>query len=88
MLTVISAGLDRGNISIIPHWVEPFLPRVGFRRLIELLRRRLRTDRKSVADAMYWMPQWVPPNDASAKRLVELLDEELNAAQEGPRSGA
>ena len=79
MLTIITAGLDRRNISILPRWIGPFIPRVGFRTFIAYLRERMNTDPKSVSNALYWMPEWIPLGDASAGQLVAELEQQLKA---------
>jgi hypothetical protein len=80
MVAVINRALDKGDASIIPHWVGPFVPRLGFRKLVQLLRERVKTDPKSVAKARYWLPQWQPKDNAPAGDLVAQLDDELRAA--------
>ncbi len=80
MLTIITAGFDRRNISILPRWIGPFIPRVGFRRFIGYLGERMQTDPKSVGDALYWMPEWIPLGDATASQLVAELEQQLKVA--------
>lgn len=79
MLTIITAGLERKNISILPRWIGPFIPRVGFRRFVAYLRERMHTDPKSVDNALYWMPEWIPLGDTSAAEIVAELEQELKA---------
>jgi hypothetical protein len=80
MVVIITRALDKGDASIIPHWVGPFVPRLGFRKLVQLLRERVKTDPRSVARARYWLPQWQPKDNAPASSLVAQLDEELKGA--------
>lgn len=80
MVRVINGALDRGDASIIPHWVSPFIPRLGFQKLIQILRERMKHDPVSVAKARYWLPEWQPKENKSASELVARLDEELRIA--------
>lgn len=86
MLAIITTGLNRRNISILPRWIGPFVPRVGFRRFIAYLRQRLTTDPKSVRDALYWMPDWIPLGDPTVAGLVADLEQQLQAVLE-PETG-
>lgn len=80
MVAIINRALDNGDASIIPHWVGPFVPRLGFRKLVRVLRERVKRDPRSVVKARYWLPLWQPQGDTAASELLAQLDEELRVA--------
>ncbi len=63
---ILEQGLEEGDASTILPWLECAVPKLGFRKVILSLNRRLEIDPRSVDNALYWMPRFKPQNDPSA----------------------
>lgn len=63
---ILERGLQEGDASTILPWLECAVPKLGFRKVILSLNRRLESDPRSVDNALYWMPRFKPQNDPSA----------------------
>jgi len=58
-----------------PIWLKCVVPKLGFRRVISTLDKKLDTDPVAVDKALYWLPRLMPKGDmTSAQALRELQD--------------
>lgn len=53
---LLDQGLEEANSSSLRYWLECVVPRLGFRRVVAILRSQLGTKADRVAQAAYWLP--------------------------------
>lgn len=67
---ILEQGLQEDDASTILPWLECAVPKLGFRKVILSLNRRLESDPRSVDNALYWMPRLKPQNDPAADLVL------------------
>lgn len=68
---ILDMGFREGDASTILPWLECAVPKLGFRKVMLSLNKRVNTDPVSVDNALYWMPRFKPQNDPGADRALE-----------------
>jgi hypothetical protein len=73
---LLEVGLTRvKDLSGINVWLERLVPRLGVRRVLEILRRQLDTHPFAVGSALYFMQGYVKKEDSPAIRAFQQLYE-------------
>ncbi|MGH9839003.1 MAG: DUF433 domain-containing protein [Blastocatellia bacterium] len=66
-------GLETADASSIKEWLECVVPRLGFNRVIAILREEVERDPQAVDKAVYWMHGFVPDGDPEARQALREL---------------
>ena len=69
---LLDHGLATANASSVRFWLESFVPRLGLREVVNLLRKRLDDDPASVEKAVYFLSSIVKNSPADKTRVLEL----------------
>ena len=67
---ILGQGLEMARVSDIQLWLKCVIPRLGFRRVVSLVSKRLETNTEAVNKALYYLCILLPRDD---KRAVQAL---------------
>ena len=70
--SLLYQGLDDANSSSIRYWLECTVPRLGFRRVMVVLRSCASANPNRVRDAAYWLPSFEKVPGFSRSELATL----------------
>ncbi|MBD2693882.1 hypothetical protein [Anabaena catenula] len=69
---LLERGLETANASSIELWLKYLLPRLGYRRVIDILSDKLNSEHpQQVAKASYWLPKFLPKGNERAEILLK-----------------
>jgi hypothetical protein len=74
---LLREGLQIGNASTVRFWLEVLTKRLGFARVVEIIKERLPDDPKSIDRALYWLPLCARDN-LQALAMIHSLQESLH----------
>jgi hypothetical protein len=67
-------GLGMANASTIREWIEACEPRIGTRRLLDLVEARLEVAPRDVERALYWLTIYVKDDPAAFARVQRIKE--------------
>ncbi len=73
--TILDQGLREADASLIADWIEAVIAGLGFRKVLDVLAKRVESDPESVIKARYWLPKWMSTGNQSDIDSVHNLDE-------------
>lgn len=70
---MLDQALDTADASSIQYWLECIVPKLGFRRVLYVLSRKMEAQPASVDNALYFMGKFLPPADITALERLQGL---------------
>ena len=84
--SLLQQGLKTADASSIQFWLEAIVPRLGARRVLSTLESTVETDPDAVDKALYWLPRFLPKEDAEARMQMKQLVQQLKTEHAETRS--
>jgi hypothetical protein len=72
-VTMLDFAISNRDASSIKFWLDAVVPRLGFRRTVDILLRLSASKTEGVAKALYWLPRYAA-SDADRVKLGELTE--------------
>jgi len=76
--TLLEKALSEADRSVMKYWLECIVPRLGFRRVVQSLQARIRSNAEGVARAVYWLPKFSGEQGYS-RDMVEYLEAKIRS---------
>lgn len=76
---ILDRGLETADASGILLWLECVIPRLGVRRVLRILQKRLQENPVAVAKALYWVPRFISEDNVQHIEMLQSLIDSLAA---------
>lgn len=70
---MLDMALDTADASSIQHWLDCVVPKLGFRRVMYVLSKKIKAQPTQVDHALYFMGKFLSSEDSVALRYLEDL---------------
>ncbi len=74
---IFEQGLQEADASSILWWLQCVVPRLGMKRILNILNDKLETEPNQVRKAIYWLPKFLKPGDTKTASSICSLKEKV-----------